>query len=552
MVNILDNRKKSKLVIKNEDNQYEKINPETIAELVIDEDAVNKDVQDHINDKTIHFTEEEIQNITKNKLDISNIREGKNITIQYNPETNDVFISAYDIETSNLITVDNIQPFDDSITIIKDEKTNDIKIKANTGGYGVSEWNKNTEYKLGQICTYQNCLFKYINEEFVPRVSFNLNDWEVVAGYQKNSQFYISESETYSIILEEEVASKDFLQINIDGNILQTNQYDLKDDGKTIIFKDVIQPNKSVNILTFGNYTIVNGSKIISKEFIVENGNTEFDVIDEVLDKSLTNININGKILLNSEWELIDGHIIKILTPLEDGQHVQISSWSDIDMNVSAIYTPHTTRENNYTILSWTNDGNLDNPPESYIYDGVTFTPVLTPVQNGYEISWTNDGNLDNPEPIIIYNGENAKGIIAKGVWNINNSYEYSEFVTYSDNTYQYGYLSKIDVPAGIELTNTEYWQECYRVSQIIVDTIPTENSNNAISSNAVYQAIITLQAEINKKIDSDNVYTKEEIDNKLETFNPLPDTLNNDGKVLTVENGTAEWDYIMLIKNWE
>lgn len=61
--------------------------------------------------------------------------------------------------------------------------------------------------------------------------------------------------------------------------------------------------------------------------------------------------------------------------------------------------------------LSWINDGGQPNPLTQTITngtdgdDGTTFTPVITPTANGYTLSWTNDGGAVNPNPVTITNG---------------------------------------------------------------------------------------------------------------------------------------------------
>lgn len=41
--------------------------------------------------------------------------------------------------------------------------------------------------------------------------------------------------------------------------------------------------------------------------------------------------------------------------------------------------------------------------------DGTTFTPHVVSTDGGYILSWTNDGGLENPSPVMIYNGQDGK-----------------------------------------------------------------------------------------------------------------------------------------------
>lgn len=85
------------------------------------------------------------------------------------------------------------------------------------------------------------------------------------------------------------------------------------------------------------------------------------------------------------------------------------------------VYVPHITRNEEDTgwILSWTNDGELENPDDVTIYDGTngtdgtngfTFTPHITEIEGGYELSWTNDGEQENPQTIQIMQGSEGDG----------------------------------------------------------------------------------------------------------------------------------------------
>lgn len=78
-------------------------------------------------------------------------------------------------------------------------------------------------------------------------------------------------------------------------------------------------------------------------------------------------------------------------------------------------FTPHITQISGGYRLSWTNDGQAENPDPVDILngaagangdDGVTFTPTVTAITGGYRLSWTNDGGKQNPDPVDIMDGE--------------------------------------------------------------------------------------------------------------------------------------------------
>ena len=131
MVGILDNRKVSELVIQVEDELYEKINPETLAEVVTDESEVGKNVQQHIDDKDIHFSKTEFDELNSVNLTAENIKAGNNVVITREEGTNNITITASDHPTEGFLTKADIQAEDESITVIPQEDSNIVKIKAN-------------------------------------------------------------------------------------------------------------------------------------------------------------------------------------------------------------------------------------------------------------------------------------------------------------------------------------------------------------------------------------------------------------------------------------
>ena len=62
MVGILDKKKTSELLIQINDTTYEKINPETLAEVVSVKESVDENVQEHIENRDIHFSKSDYEN----------------------------------------------------------------------------------------------------------------------------------------------------------------------------------------------------------------------------------------------------------------------------------------------------------------------------------------------------------------------------------------------------------------------------------------------------------------------------------------------------------
>lgn len=298
-----------------------------------------------------------------------------------------------------------------------------------SGGSTITDWQPDTEYAKGQLVLYKNCIFRCKEEDYISGETFEPEDWDIIAGYAKYSEYFNASDEMTSIQLEREVGDKSFLQINVNNSILQTDQYTLEDDGKTITFNEPLPVNAKVNVITYGNFTLMKTSRIVVKNFTATDGQTEFDAGVDLINKNLTVINVNNSVLQNTEWELDkDNHTIRFNEPLKDGDKVQVTGWSDIDFNV-----------------------------------GATFTPVPKRVEDGVELSWTNNGDLDNPQTVLIRDG---KSLTPKGDWDKTKSYEKSDVVTYEDYDYKYNFTALKDVPEGIEITDKTYWNENFRIQK--------------------------------------------------------------------------------------
>ena len=136
MTGIIDNKKIAELVIKQNANEYEKINPETIATIVEDvtkteSGIVDATVQKHIDDKSIHLSAKDIETLTEDNLKVENIKAGNNITITREEDTNNLTINAGDIPTDKFLTGEDIIPDDATITITPIPDSNKINIHAN-------------------------------------------------------------------------------------------------------------------------------------------------------------------------------------------------------------------------------------------------------------------------------------------------------------------------------------------------------------------------------------------------------------------------------------
>ena len=287
----------------------------------------------------------------------------------------------------------------------------DIKNNGGTAGGGtvaISEWKANKKYVKDDIVIYSNSIFKCKVTES-QTAEFDMTQWQLLAGYFKNSYFYYDENaEITSIVLPEKIADKNNVSVNVNNLLLQSNNYILDADKQTIIFNEPIAPATNIEVIVYGNMTVVaNASDIKYAYFNTTADSTDtFEIGDTIFKKEFATVNVNNDILLLNEWDLDKTKSKVILkTPVPAGTKVQVSYFADFELDVSVTFTPDTTRNGNKVILSWDNDGGLDNPDPVEILDGATFTPHISTAGTNKIISWTNNAELANPESVILTNG---------------------------------------------------------------------------------------------------------------------------------------------------
>jgi len=139
MVGILDNKKIAELVIETEDsdNSYEKINPQSLATIIYehhnDEEETPSNVQEHIDDGSIHFTREEIyRNINDLFLRPENVQGEGDIQVSYDTDTKVVTIKSTAPSIESYITRNDLKAQDATITLTPIQGTeNGVYIRAN-------------------------------------------------------------------------------------------------------------------------------------------------------------------------------------------------------------------------------------------------------------------------------------------------------------------------------------------------------------------------------------------------------------------------------------
>lgn len=272
----------------------------------------------------------------------------------------------------------------------------------------LAPWEPNTNYGINTVVLYHNSIFRCIDNHLSGE-EIDISKWQLVCGYFKSSKFVYDEThETTSILLDTAVPMKEAISINLNNLVLQSNNYELSDDGLTVTFNEPVAPGTNIEVITYGNMVIpTNVSQIVTKTFVTTSPNeTTFELGEEVLLKELITVNIENTVIMNSEWDLNETSDAVILkNPVDENTRIQISWFNNLEVELSATYTPVLNKVGRDTTLSWTNDKGMQNPPDSHIYDGVTFEPAVSKVGTETTISWTNDGELDNPENVIIKDG---------------------------------------------------------------------------------------------------------------------------------------------------
>lgn len=335
-----------------------------------------------------------------------------------------------------------------------------------TGHSSIDEWNENNTYTEGDTVIHNNSIYKCHVESSTLGV-FDILEWTLIAGYSKKSYFYYNpEQPITQIVLQEEVADKGAFNVNVNNLLLQSNNYGLESDHKTITFFEPIAPDTNVEVIVYGNMIIpTDVSNVVIKEYTaVVDGTTTFELNEIIAKKELVTVNIENQVILNNEWELDDTRTKVVLNnPVNKDTRVQISYFNNLELKLGATFTPHLERDDNITTtLSWTNDGGLVNPVDSYIYDGVTFTPAVSKTGVHTTISWSNNGEKQNPTDVIVSDGATFTPDVSKEnytttiTWSNDNGLPNPNDVTITDGVNYTPTVSKTDYTTSIVWNNDQ------------------------------------------------------------------------------------------------
>lgn len=363
-------------------------------------------------------------------------------------------------------------------------------------GSSLDDWDASNTYTEGDTVVYNNSIYK-CKVESSKKDEFDINDWTLLAGYSKQSYFYYNpEEQITQIVLPEEVADKGAFNVNVNNLLLQSNNYGLESDNKTITFFEPIAPDTNVEVIVYGNMIIpTDVSNVVVKDYtaVVDN-TTTFELNEIVAKKELITVNIENQVILNTEWDLDDTRTKVVLkNPVPKDTRVQISYFNNLELKLGATFTPHLERDDNITTtISWTNDGGLVNPADSYIYDGVTFTPHTSKTGVHTTISWTNNGEKENPQDVIVSDGATFTPDVSKTgyttsiTWSNDNGLPNPDNVTILDGIKYVPEVSKTDYTTTISWSNDQGADNPETVTILdgikYVPTVTKEGLNTTIS----------------------------------------------------------------------
>lgn len=356
MVSILDNKKIAELVIKQDANNYEKINPETLATIVEDvtkteSGGVDATVQQHIDDKSIHLSSDDIKELTADNLKVENVKAGSNIIITQEEGTNNITISAGDIPTERFLTGDDIIPEDTTITITPIEDTNKINIRANIPD--VSKFVKQENIRAG-------------NDKIIVEHDPESNDVTIYgtsAMYKAGNGIKITdEMEIVNTLPDRLITLNEGSNITIEGEypnftISSTDKIKISDWGTNIkyqvddfcvynnsLFK-CIEEHTSDEVFDPSKWQLIAGWSSKRQIFDIETESNQIVLTETVPNKDALIINIGGILQQSQNYELEpDGKTITFINPIPANSLVEVLVMSNVVLD---------TYDNKVNIEDW-------------------------------------------------------------------------------------------------------------------------------------------------------------------------------------------------------
>lgn len=356
MAGIIDNKKIAELVIQQDAQNYEKINPETLATIVedvtkVDAGKIDATVQEHIDDKSIHLTEESVKELTANNLTVENIKAGANITITQETGTNNLTISTGDVPTDEFLTGKDIIPEDTTITITPIEDSKQIYIRANIPD--VSKFVEQENIKAG-------------NDKIIVELDPESNDvilYGQTDPYKAGNGIKIGDDLTITNTLPDKI-----IKLNEGSNITIEGEYPeftisgidkvkISDWQPSIeyqvddfcvydnsLFK-CIEAHTSGAVFDASKWQLIAGWSSKRQLFDIETSTDTIELSESVPNKDVLIINIGGVLQQSQNYDLEpDGQTIKFINPIPANSIVEVMVMSNVVLD---------TYDNKVNIQDW-------------------------------------------------------------------------------------------------------------------------------------------------------------------------------------------------------
>lgn len=250
--------------------------------------------------------------------------------------------------------------------VINTDNWGEIRIQDGTtvggnviSGSFVADWKPNTKINKGQCVHYGNSLYRS-KSTHITTDEFQIDLYDIIASYKKYIESQKISDETNKISLTHSVQNKNDFDVNIGGLVIHKSNYEIIDSFH-IRFSENIPSGTDIEITYYEASNLINSSNVVISYEAPSENTIYIPIQEQIEDRSLINqINIENTVLLNTEWTLDNENLRIILkNPIDRGSRVQVSYWKSVQVAQNGItFTPKVTNG----ILSWTNDGGLENP----------------------------------------------------------------------------------------------------------------------------------------------------------------------------------------------
>lgn len=340
MVSILDNKKTAELVIENNSQGYEKINPESLATIIENNGRAEADtdptVQAHINNKNIHLKMSDVIEYTGKYLTPENVIAGDNINIVENQEDNSITISTTYVDSKSYLKPDSLVPQDTTISVTPIENTdNKVYIRANIPDVSHFLVPSNIRAKDNSV--------SIIGEKYSNNVYIKANPVQ----YQAGSGLRLEDNTFINVMPDKEVILNEGSNITITGDYPEFT-ISAEDKLKVAEWSSEVTYQKD-DMVTFNNglykciiteshkdafdpsdWTMLAGFEMTRKVISINEPTTTVDlsmygITKEIKDKNSLIINLAGVMQTSETYNIDpDGFTIRFIEPIPGGTLMEV------------------------------------------------------------------------------------------------------------------------------------------------------------------------------------------------------------------------------------